>query len=325
MMKYNYQHAKQLTFIGDVHARIDKLEALVTPKSDEHLYVFMGDLIDNKPEQTACDHLATLNKVKAMVDAGEAVCIMANHELNAIGWSLPKGNGEYWRPRDNPSNKKQHQLFIQQLGQDSAEYQKYIQWFKTLPLFIEFEHARAIHACWHQASINKLKPYLNSDNSLKSEHWQHAFDDNHELYHLLETLLKGPEQTLPNGKTFEDKNGTPRTNVRIAWWKPAQQINNFYDLSAGPFPVAENLKSVAVEGYNFDYNAFADAIDNKLTVIGHYTLQPTNQPAMLSDYVVCVDYNGARDDNPLVAFEVDMRSSDKGIHTNFISSTMATV
>ena len=44
-------------------------------------------------------------------------------------------------------------------------------------------------------------------------------------------------------------------------------------------------------------------------MIGHYTLAGT--PKVLSNKVVCVDYNAAKDDNPLVCYQFDLGYLDK--------------
>jgi hypothetical protein len=94
--------------IGDIHGHADKLEALLrrlgyTRKGDawrhpERTAVFVGDFIDRGPAQ-----LRSVDIARRMVDAGTALAVMGNHELNAIAWHTPDpGNpGEYLRPRNN--------------------------------------------------------------------------------------------------------------------------------------------------------------------------------------------------------------------------------
>ena len=45
--------------------------------------LFLGDYIDRGPEQ-----LEVVRVVRAMVEAGEALAIMGNHEFNAVALSL---------------------------------------------------------------------------------------------------------------------------------------------------------------------------------------------------------------------------------------------
>jgi len=71
--------------IGDIHGRLDKLDALLRRlgyrehhgawRHPDRTAVFVGDLIDRGPHQ-----VATVDRVRRMVDAGAALCVMGNHE-----------------------------------------------------------------------------------------------------------------------------------------------------------------------------------------------------------------------------------------------------
>ncbi|MFV0574701.1 MAG: metallophosphoesterase [Vibrio sp.] len=290
-------------FIGDIHGQVEKLDALLSHfdlEQNQAQLVFVGDLIDNGKDATV-DHLALLNKVKDLVDAGKAHCVMGNHEFNAVGWVLKKPDGSYCRDRNKPSNIKQHQVFLAEVKEDSAEHKKWIEWFKSRPVFLDFGDVRTIHACWHQESIEKIRPYLNDDNTLKEAHWFDAFDKNHELYQLIENLLKGPEVELPTGCSFKDKTGTERFAIRTAWWKEASTIETYQDLAVVPKAQSNNIPDVTAERTALAFNKEMETP----VVIGHYTLDQTSQPQLLSQKVICVDFNAAKADNPLVGYYFD--------------------
>ncbi|MCG9640307.1 hypothetical protein L1D22_10430 [Vibrio sp. Isolate34] len=290
---------EELLFIGDVHGQVNKLDELLSHygwDDESAKLVFVGDLIDNSLESDV-DHRSLLNKVKHWVDEKKAFCLLGNHEFNAIGWALQKGDGSYCRDRTKTGNIKQHQLFVKQVGEDSAEHEKWIEWFKTLPLYLNFGDMTAIHACWHNESIQQLRPYLNGDNSLKEEHWYDAFNSEHELYQLIEILLKGPEVTLPKGSVFLDKNGIERSQIRVAWWKNAYSVDNCQDLAVVSKEQRERIPAVQLAKGSMKYNQ-APLVP---VVIGHYTLEPTQFPQTLSDKVICVDFNAAKNGYPLVA------------------------
>ncbi|WP_220719115.1 metallophosphoesterase [Agarivorans litoreus] len=297
---------ENLLFIGDVHGQPEKLDALLTHSSwdkDDTKLVFVGDLIDNAPE-SGVDHLALLNQVKSYVDNNQAYCLLGNHEFNAIGWLLQNDDGSYCRDRSNPGNIKQHQLFLEQIGEGSAEHYKWIEWFKSLPLFLNFGDITAIHACWHLPSLAKLRPYLNEDNSLKSEHWVEAFDKDHELYQLIEILLKGPEIQLPEGQFFLDKNAIERFDIRVAWWKHEYSVGSYQELAVVPSSQRHLIPNVPLARGSRKYN-IAPIFP---VVIGHYTLDPSPFPEALSEQVVCVDFNAAKQAHPLVGFFVNCDS-----------------
>nr|GFD21888.1 hypothetical protein [Tanacetum cinerariifolium] len=65
----------------------------------ERIALFLGDIIDRGPRIREALHI-----VHDMVVAGQAFCIMGNHEFNALGWSTPAPpeTGKQFRPRRWP-------------------------------------------------------------------------------------------------------------------------------------------------------------------------------------------------------------------------------
>lgn len=82
-----------IDIIGDIHGHADKLEELLTKlgysKTNgiySHLdrkVLFVGDYIDRGPKIRE-----TLQIVRAMVDSGNAIALMGNHEYNALCFHL---------------------------------------------------------------------------------------------------------------------------------------------------------------------------------------------------------------------------------------------
>lgn len=286
--------SRRLAFIGDVHGRHEKLNRLLTvldAREPGIFYVFMGDLIDNKPDP-ALNQLKVLTRVKALVDAGRALCLMGNHELNAVGWALghPR-SGEPLRAHSS-NNRKQHGAFLAEVGEGSAAHQQWLAWFRQRPLYADFGDIRAVHACWDPQALEILAPALNPDRSLLENRWQDAFNPHHPLNHAVDTLLKGPELPLPDGYTFTDKAGHLRRNIRVRWW--LQQAYSYRQLAQVPPAAEEAIPDLPLpERVMFTPPPVT-------VVIGHYTL--SGAPRALSEKVICVDYNAAKGDFPLVAW-----------------------
>lgn len=284
----------RLAFIGDVHGQHEKLNrllAVLEAREPGIFYVFMGDLIDNKHDP-ALNQLKVLTRVKALVDDGRALCLMGNHELNAIGWSLrhPR-NGEPLRAHSG-NNRKQHSAFLAEVAEGSAEHQQWLAWFKQRPLFADFGDIRAVHACWDTQALEVLASDLNPDRSLRESRWQDAFDSRHSLNHALDALLKGPELALPDGYTFTDKTGHRRRHIRVRWW--LEQAHSYRQLAQVPPAAEASIPDIPLpEGITFTPPSVP-------VVIGHYTL--SGAPRALSEKVICVDYNAAKGDFPLVAW-----------------------
>ncbi len=145
-MKKNYD------LIGDIHGHADELIALLKKidyslvngvfSHPDRTVIFLGDYIDRGPQIKE-----TLQIVKSMVDAGNAIAIMGNHEYNALAYSMKDVDGNYIR-RHNEKNDKQHKHTLEQFNGYEGEWNQYLEWFTTLPLYLDFDNLRAVHACW---------------------------------------------------------------------------------------------------------------------------------------------------------------------------------
>lgn len=291
-----------IDIVGDIHGQHLKLEALLRHLGYRHRQGawrhpdrrvrFVGDFIDRGPGQEE-----TLVIVRDMVEAGSAQAVMGNHEFNAIAYATldPERKGEFLRNRA-PKNRVQHEAFLNAVGLDSARHKYWINWFMSLPLWIEDDHIRLIHACWHPGSMASLTGKLGANNTLTPELVVAASRKNSPEYHAVETLCKGTEVDLPSDVTFTDKQGVVRSRTRTKWW----------DSSARTF------KDAAVLGSTVRAMLPEDPIpedllcsyDNKKPVFfGHYWF--TGSPSILSDRACCVDYSAARDQEPLVAYRFD--------------------
>ncbi len=185
--------------IGDVHGSATKLTTLLGElgyrKDGSGVYrhpdrtaVFVGDLVDRGTEQ-----LEVLQLVKPMVDAGSAQIVMGNHEFNAICWAT--ADPETGQPlREHSDNKRrQHKDFLTLTDDDRAYY---VEWFKTLPLWLDLGDIRVIHACWHEASMQTVRDITGSDRLSTVEHFAEANTPGTALNDAIEVLLKGPEISL---------------------------------------------------------------------------------------------------------------------------------
>ena len=66
-----------VTFIGDVHGQLAALEELL-PQCQGHI-IFVGDLIDRGPHSRE-----VVRRVRELCDAGQASCILGNHEFALV-------------------------------------------------------------------------------------------------------------------------------------------------------------------------------------------------------------------------------------------------
>jgi hypothetical protein len=302
--------------IGDIHGRaiklIDLLKKLGYQKINGvyqqagHQAIFVGDFIDRGTEEKP-----VLDIIRNMMAHGHAQAVMGNHEFNAICYHTDDGKGGYLRSHNHDHN-EQHRAFLNEYPFGASETEEILNWFKTLPLFLEIAGFRVIHACWDEKLIAQIKPLLNENNGLKPEHYQQASEKGTFFYDAIETLLKGPELTLPNQSLLTDKDGTPRRKIRIKWWEKnlrtykqaaVVSVQGREKLPDLPIPASENL---------VHYPETSAPV-----FFGHYWF--TGQPQVISGNAACLDYSAARA-GQLVAYRFTPSQSHTLSNKNFFAS-----
>ncbi len=150
--------------IGDIHGYAAELIALLLKmgyqkhgigfRHPERKAVFVGDFIDRGPEIAEC-----LAIVRAMVDAGDAWAVMGNHEFNALCFHTPDHSRPIGGLREHShKNIDQHGETLRQLS--STQLKEYLAWFRTLPLYLQLDGLRVVHACWDQKQIEVISDRL---------------------------------------------------------------------------------------------------------------------------------------------------------------------
>lgn len=134
--------------VGDLHGEIGALRQLMatlgyTPNGhhpEGRRLVFVGDLVDRGE-----DSPAVVDCVADMVDAGRAQCVLGNHELNLLLDSRKEGNG--WFYPEHEDHDQQHGHFLDIPKPDDAGRQQILAWLTQLPLALERDDLRVVHAC----------------------------------------------------------------------------------------------------------------------------------------------------------------------------------
>ncbi|KAF0285812.1 metallophosphoesterase [Spiribacter sp. SSL99] len=273
--------------IGDIHGHASRLEQLLERMGYERdadgwqhpdrQAIFVGDFIDRGPEQ-----IETYRLVRSMIDRGTALAVMGNHEFNAVAFKTPHPEqpGKRLRPHTE-KNRNQHAAFLEQVGEHSALHEEMVAWFKTLPLYLDLEGLRVVHACWHDASLKTLTPMLDHRQCLHGDAWSDAARKGTDAYNAAETLLKGFEIPLPPGESFLDKQGNERRHIRTRWWE--QHGGTVRSIALMDDATREALSQEPVPG-----DVLPGYTDEKPVFVGHYWLRGT--PAPVSDRVACLDY-----------------------------------
>jgi hypothetical protein len=284
--------------IGDIHGHAKALERLLAKlgykQSDgvwHHSYrkvIFVGDYIDRGPQIRK-----VLQIVKRMSDSGNAIALMGNHEYNALAYAFETDEGKYLRSH-NHKHEVQHRATLEQFSKHPEEWSDYLQWFYSLRLFLDTGELRAVHACWDDSHIQRLKTWgvetMNPDLLLKSH------DPSASEYRIVNDILKGKEFNIPEQYAWYDKDGNIRTQNRIKWWM--EPNNALYHEFL--FDCPEELKEQMVASH---VDALIYPAEAPPVFVGHYWLRDS-YPVIQSHNVVCLDYSIAKG-GYLVAYRWD--------------------
>lgn len=306
--------------IGDIHGHATPLKQLLIQlgyqydgnsyRNPQRKVIFLGDYIDRGPDQVEVYRI-----VRAMVDADQAIAIMGNHELNAVLWTIkpPNNPDQFLRPHTT-HNRKQHDAFLQQVGENSDLHAEIIEWFRTLPLCYENNDFRAVHAYWNTEALEYLKQQEFIDSQYRisnADTWKIIGTRGSQPYLWVEQLLKGIELPLPEGVSFFDKDGKQRFEVRVRWWL-SMEFSSFAEVALLDWQIAAQLEHITTP-------VFSRYEDEKLLFIGHYWM--TGHPERLSPYVACLDFSIGKakiNDSKLGAYRYHNEKQLNNNHFSFV-------
>lgn len=292
-----------IDFIGDIHGHADALEALLLRLGyaknrgvyahPDRKVLFVGDYIDRGPKIRE-----TLELVRAMVETDNAIALMGNHEYNALCFHFQETEGGHLR-KHLIKNIIQHYDTLKQFQNRQKEYEDYLEWFKTLPLYHETDEFRAVHACWDNKNIAFLKQILRNDRLTDDLIYQ-SVKKGSALNEAIDQTLKGKEMKMPEGEYFTDKDGTKRTEIRIKWWEnPSEET--YKSLSIEPL---ENLPETSIASSETTQDYYKR--EEKKVFFGHYWLK--GEPSFYHSNICCLDYSVARG-GKLVAYRFNGESN----------------
>ena len=252
--------------IGDIHGYASELKAPLA-KMDyqvvdsiwhqpERKVIFLGDFVDRGPEQIETVHIA-----RTMVEGGNALAVMGNHEYNAVAWATPDPqNPEQYLRRRTDKNWNQHKAFLEQVGEGSE---------------------------LHNSMTDQ---FTDADNRLLAHAWEASGRKGSEAYDSIEHLLKGLEFALPDGRHFfyktrdASEHKEKRTEVRAKWW--LTDCFTLRELAIVPDSEVEKIPHDLV-----DKTHLTSFDSEKPVFVGHYWLR--GEPAPLTEHIACLDYSVA--------------------------------
>jgi Calcineurin-like phosphoesterase len=274
--------------VGDIHGHAEPLHRLLEKlgyrehegvfRHREREMIFVGDFIDRGPQQREVLRIA-----RAMCEAGAAMAVMGNHEFNAIGWVTQNKDGAFLRCHSAKSA-NQHTKFLRQIEEDSADHKDAVSWFRSLPVWLDLPDLRVVHACWHEPSRAALMPFLDEAGRFTEEGILESYRHGSDAHAAVEILLKGPEERLPAGIHFFDKDGHKRQEVRLRWWD--QDATTFQKAALGMDGQEDEIPDSKLPR---DYRYH----ESKPVFFGHYWLK--DNPGITAPNAACLDFSVANE------------------------------
>ena len=203
-----------LDVLGDVHGGLNALQSLISSLGydqsgghpDHRSLVFVGDLVDRGEDSSG-----VVDLVAEWMNNGHAQCVLGNHELNIL-------LGE---------ERMENQWFYRQPFRVQSKQRAF---FASLPLLLEREDLRVVHACWDGESAQSLPRESEvgawshaKEAEIRSRlDWQALDGPGRALLEQnrnpVKVLTSGLEKRTPEGVRFW-AGGKWRRTQRVAWWE----------------------------------------------------------------------------------------------------------
>jgi len=281
--------------IGDIHGCGATLAALLEKlgyhqrdgvyRHPRRKVIFLGDLIDRGPRIRLAVTIA-----RRMVEAGEAHIVMGNHEYNALAYTHPAPSGSHkrWLREHTPRHNRIIQDTLDQYRHHTNEWEDTLAWFKTIPLFLELDGIRVVHACWDDALISELKqrlPTARMDDQFLVE----SNDPGSQAYRILDRLTRGPHIRLPKGVAIHSGDGFTRQSFRAHFW--AANPQQWGDVVFQPDNLPGDLEARPLTDSERERLSYYGPEQPPL-FIGHYWCEGI--PALPAANIACLDYSAVK-------------------------------
>jgi hypothetical protein len=204
--------------IGDVHGYAQLLKKLLIElgyKKTSSGYsnpgrkaVFVGDFVNRGPQIRK-----SFRMIRTMVENGNAMAILGNHEINLI-ISYLKNQNDIFQSGDISVLKT-----VDDFAGYPDEWNDHLKWLRTLPLFLELDGIRVVHACWSDEAVEYLKLNLPSGKIKKEFFLKMYKNPGSQLAQNVWLLTKGIHFKLPGDLKLKSNKGVSPRSFRLRWWE----------------------------------------------------------------------------------------------------------
>lgn len=293
---------RKYDIIGDIHGCVKVLERLLSGlgysrqggvwRHRERQVLFLGDLVDRGPHIREVVHL-----VHDMVQAGQAQCLMGNHEWYALAWDEPLVGGGTVR-QHNANNLRLIRETLEQFAGHPHDWRDFLGWARELPLLMDAGRFRLVHACWDDALIAGLR-YSHPDAVVDQAFIQQSAEPDSFASQCIQRLLRGIDMPLPEGLTMTSRDGYVRSVFRTKFW--AEDPQTYADIVFQPDRLPDEVANLPLSNLQ-KADLLHYGLDQPPLFVGHYWCKGT--PVPLRPNLACLDYSAVRC-GKLVAYRLD--------------------
>lgn len=272
--------------IGDIHGYASLLKKLLKQLGyqrsggsyahPERKAVFVGDFTNRGPEIRL-----TMQIIRQMVDNGAAYAILGNHEISNLLFHL---KNELKQPLLRELGKRY--FSVSQTENEfrpyKEEWKEYRQWMRSLPLFLELDGLRVIHAYWSDRNVAILKKGLPDGRMPKQVLRDLVLQSQSPLSQAILQSTRGIHLVLPSDLKIYDHRNRNHRFFRIKWWESPYGLS-FHDFS---FESKFHLPRYTIPPEFYpDYEVYPE--DAPHVFFGHYCRG--KGPHIIRGNVCCVD------------------------------------
>lgn len=290
--------------IGDVHGEATVLEALLDRLGyieingvyqhvdGDRQAIFVGDFVDRGQE-----NLRSVEIVQGMVESGSAKAVLGNHEIGHIRYATQGADGNYLWPHNHHSDRSLKEFF-DEIPFGSDKHQEVIEWFKSLPVYLETEDFIVAHASHESKSVGHMWEYLDRDQVLCESAYE-SFNLDRTFRSAAYNMLFGPDVKLPEDIKEKLEEHALETTGRLGyhasrrfyWWREGDDISPAEMLGLDHLDLTEDQHMKLSEILDAHIEQDDGLLDHsKPIVFGHYALM--TEPHLTSDDAVCLDFSG---------------------------------
>lgn len=272
--------------IGDVHGYASLLKKLLLQigySKNESGYshpsrkaIFVGDFVNRGPEIRK-----TIRIIRKMVENGNALAIIGNHEINAIIYYLKDKDG---LPLIKSPGKNFLALYktINQFSEFSEEWKSHRKWMSELPLYLDLGDIRIVHACWSDSAIETIKMAESEGKSRDSIFRKVYKKPKLPVSKSVLILTKGIDYKMPGDLKIINNKGVSPQSFRMRWWEEPLG-KTFEEMSFDSkfvLPQYEIPKQIAPRNIPYPEN-------EPIVFFGHYCRH--DGPYLVKPNLCCVD------------------------------------